>query len=128
MGMNVTEKRNAAKAQVLENFGIADATDRIGASEYVATVTVDGETMYVGIELTAKNTTPTGGKKPRPGFNLETAIAEYAESLKSAEEKAAAKAAEKAERDAKKKAEAEAKARAKLEAVQAELAEVSANG
>lgn len=115
--IGVNEQGAQAKRMTVEQFGLDEAV-RIGDYTFIAAqeVAVDGEgntaTQYVEIELTVKSQKATTRSK---GFNLDEAIAAYADTLVEREAKAAekaAKAAAKAEKEAARQA-----AKAALEAI-----------
>lgn len=105
--MNITQKKAAAKQVATEMLNLEDKGTQIGNSEHVIAVEVEGEMMYVGVTLTAKDTKGTKETENRPAraaFDLESAVAAFEQEKLEAAATAAAKAAAKA---AKVKAKAE---------------------
>lgn len=104
--MGITEQGATAKAQTIAKFGLNADTTKTGDYVFIdrQNVVVDGEgntaEQFVEITLTVKN---TKGNKRTEGFDLDKAVAEYADVLAEREEAArekAEKAAKKAAKDA----------------------------
>ena len=93
------------RESAIATLGIAEAGTQIGASTYAIPVEVDGEVVYAKVAITAAQRTKT---KAVEAFDLDVAVAKYAEEVAAKEEKAAARAAEKAAKLAAKEAKAKA--------------------
>ena len=97
--MNTIQKKAAAKQIVTEMLDLEGKGAQIGNSEHVIAVEVEGEMMYVGVTLTAKDTKGTKETENRPAraaFDLDSAVAAFEQEKLEAAAAAAAKAAAKA--------------------------------
>lgn len=104
--MGITEQGSTAKAQTIAKFGLDADTTKTGDYVFIdrQSVVVDGAgttaEQFVEITLTVKN---TKGNKRTEGFDLDKAVAAYADVLTERDEAArekAEKAAKKAAKDA----------------------------
>ena len=99
--LTLTAVKSAMKQEVAANIAAnLENLVQIGDAEFVVPMeNAQFGTQYIGIEFSAKDTkgTKETAKSPaRAGFNLETAVAEYAQLKVARAEKAAKAAAEKA--------------------------------
>lgn len=94
------ERDAAVKSAVFNALGLneVEGLAKIGSSNYVIPVEYNGETIYCGIDLTAKNPKAT---EKTPAFDVDAAVAKYEEHVAEMTAKAAARAAAKAEKLAK---------------------------
>lgn len=94
------------RESAIATLGIEEAGTQIGASTYAIPVEIEGETVYAKVAITAAQRTDT---KTVKAFDLDAAVAKYAEEVAEKEAKAAereaAKAAKLATKAAKEKAE-----------------------
>jgi hypothetical protein len=93
------------RESAIATLGVEESGTQIGASTYAIPVEIDGEVVYAKVAITAAQRTDTKAVK---AFDLETAVAKYAEEVAAKEEKAAAREAEKAAKLAAKEAKAKA--------------------
>lgn len=95
------------RESAIATLGIEEAGKQIGASTYAIPVEIEGEIAYAKVAITAAQRTDTKAVK---AFDLETAVAKYAEEVAKKEAKAAEREAEKAAKLAAKEAKEKAKA------------------
>lgn len=94
------------RESAIATLGIAEAGTQIGASTYAIPVEVEGEVVYAKVAITAAQRTDT---KTVKAFDLEVAVAKYAEEVAEKAAKAAEREAEKAAKLAAKETKEKAK-------------------